>query len=1694
MSLKNREDYVISMEFDNKNFESGVRSTLSALDKLKMGVDGLVAGAEGLKFQFQSSSIGQFVSSIGQMAQFSVVNTVISEATRSLMNFNSEIRQTMLSMSDFTQAKAGWSKYEEETTSVKTIMSATGKDIDYVQERLDKLMWFTDETSYNFTDMTSNIGKFTAQGVDLDVAVTAMEGIATWAALSGQNAASASRAMYNLSQAIGVGAVKLMDWKSIENANMATKEFKEQAIQTAIAMGTLVEENGQYYSAVNRTASSMAVTSENFSQTLSDGWFTSDVLTTVLSKYGEYADLVQRSQKDGELAAQTMERIGDAGMELGYKAFIAAQEAKTLTDVIDATKDAVSTKWLKTWELIFGNYEEAKGFWTDLCEIFYDLFAAMGDVRIEVLEMWRGLGGRNFLLDSFYDLWELISGDQGIFTMLKKGMLSVLDYDPIEKIASNLAMFSARLSSFVKNTKKTLTAIGGTWWDSFDRIGKGFGNIIQIFTDAFDEFNKVFSISNLSIDGVAGVINKIADSFYQATKKLREFCEENDIFKRTFVGLKPVIEGVIKVIKSLFGLMKDIWDFINATGIKDGFAMIFATISSNVKIVIDSLKQAFDSIGANEDKVQLFTSFGEAVSKVFEILAWTLNKIANIISNLLGSITKVINKIISVASMVVTVVKDHIAEVFDEFKNRDKDLRETTTLFDLLSKALDKLDNPKVADSLNKILDIFGKVVSSGLIITITTYVMILVKKLFDLPSAILGIVKKAEEAVEGLKGVFKSISSLFNSLEKNLRIQSVTSIVLKFAFATAILSAALIALSYVPFEKLAAGTAVIGGLITGLTAAMKQLMPYFTEIDPSKIAALSIALIAFGAAIYIMSSGISKIVTALSKLDGGVFEQVMAILSSAGSLAGGIMLMVAIIEVFAKMAETMSVSQINQIMKIGIAMVIMAESVYIMSKAIAKLAKLPVDDMWRAAGAVTGVLTALMLVAIALDNFTNGNANDVLKIGGAMLLMGTSLKTIAKAMRIIGTIDGDKLGGVLASMAMVMAGLTVMAATLAKVNTSFGDLLGISGMMMSFATSMVVLSAACKIIATIEWEDLKKGGAVFGALVIALVGLMAATKLVSGGGALAGLAGVLMSMGAAVIFIAGAFKILGSMDTNQITAAGIAIGSVLVVLVGLAAASSAFPQLAGALTTVAGALALVGVGALAFGAGVALIGVGLSFVVGAVVTLATAIKDLIASITEDDINHFFDLLSTVGERLPAALDTLGDIIWGRLEAMVQRREQMVELLGTVISVVLDVLTALWPKIEDFLILSIKGLLKIADVTIPILNDVIYNNLESLLNMIADKLIPKVNDTIEANLKDLADAIDHVIEYIVESIVRNIMLVTNKASQLIIDIATVISETILKVLTILKETTQDIVKISVETGLAVIVGILEGLASGVQDIIDAAWNLAIDVLNGLADGFEDNEQDLIDATNRLFEDVIKFAVDTFKNNKDEFLKMGGYIIDGLTEGLIGDGPLAKIGNAMKGLADKVVNVFTSKEDGLDIHSPSKLFQKFGNYTVDGFVQGVKDKVQNAKDGMKDLAKTGLDAFKESMMNQVGGMLDTTDLTPTITPVLDLDSFSSGIGDMNSLMASSSDFSIGGNYSGITGIQSQQQLNGQMLTDMMSSLGAEMANSNAAISTMAQQSQPINVNVELEGDTKKIFKVVRKENYSFLRKNGYSPLA
>lgn len=381
------EQRVVQMEFENESFEKKAAQSTKTLEKLdeklrfKNGTksfDDVEKAAEKTNFKSLIAAADTVTNKLSNLGIVGV--TALTNLTNKAVDAGSRLVKSLT----IDQITEGWNKMDQITKATGTLISQ-GYDMSEVESQLNRLNWFTDETSYNLTDMVDSISKFTAAGKGLKDSTTAMEGIALWAALSGQNASTASRAMYQLSQALGAGYMRLEDYRSIQNASMDTDEFRQKTIDTAIALGTLKDNLDGTYSAIE---TGTTFTKASFAQSLTEGaWFTSDVMMEVFKDYSAAVDKIyEYSQEKGITASQAIEELGGSVDEFGMKAFKAGQEARTFGDAIGSARDAVSTKWANTFKLIFGNYDQQRQLWTNLSEDLYTLFAEPLDNRNELLK------------------------------------------------------------------------------------------------------------------------------------------------------------------------------------------------------------------------------------------------------------------------------------------------------------------------------------------------------------------------------------------------------------------------------------------------------------------------------------------------------------------------------------------------------------------------------------------------------------------------------------------------------------------------------------------------------------------------------------------------------------------------------------------------------------------------------------------------------------------------------------------------------------------------------------------------------------------------------------------------------------------------------------------------------------------------------------------------------------------------------------------------------------------------------------------------------------------------------------------------------------------------------------------------------------------------------------------------------------
>ena len=477
---KTIDERVVEMRFDNKQFESNVQTSLSTIEKLKksLDMDGATKGLESIDSaakKVDMSGLGSAVETV--KTRFSALEVMAVTALANITNSVVNTGKQMLHSLTIEPISQGFEEYELKMGSIQTIMMSTGASLEEVNKYLQELNTYSDKTIYSFQDMTSNIGKFTNAGVGLEDAVMAIQGVSNVAAVSGANANEASRAMYNFAQALSAGYVKLIDWKSIENANMATVEFKTQLLESAVACGTLTKTADGMYKTVK---GNVIDATHGFNDSLQDQWMTTEALVSTLRDYA------------------------DETTEIGAKAFAAAQDVKTFSQLMDTLKEAVGSGWANTWEILFGDFEEAKELWTGLSQVIGGFIDAQADARNEMLQGWKDLGGRTKLIEALKNAFE---GVQSVIKPIYEAFREIFPPTTAQQlydITENLRKFTANLklsdtaSANLKSTFKGLFAI------SFGAIAVGITKFVGTFRKAIEDIGS-FKESFIGIlDSVRG--------------------------------------------------------------------------------------------------------------------------------------------------------------------------------------------------------------------------------------------------------------------------------------------------------------------------------------------------------------------------------------------------------------------------------------------------------------------------------------------------------------------------------------------------------------------------------------------------------------------------------------------------------------------------------------------------------------------------------------------------------------------------------------------------------------------------------------------------------------------------------------------------------------------------------------------------------------------------------------------------------------------------------------------------------------------------------------------------------------------------------------------------------------------------------------------------------------------------------------
>lgn len=565
---------VVEMRFDNKQFENNVQTSLSTLDRLKksLNLEGATKGLENVDAASKKLNFSGLSSAVETVqAKFSAFEVMAVTALANITNSAINAGKQMLHSLTIEPVSQGFNEYELKIGSIQTIMASTGASLEEVNGYLADLNEYSDKTIYSFADMTQNIGKFTNAGVKLEDAVLAIKGISNEAAVSGANANEASRAMYNFAQALSAGHVKLIDWKSIENANMATVEFKNELLKAAEAAGTVEKQADGMYRVLtkNNQGSTMDMTidaTKNFNDSLNYQWMTTEVLVDTLKDYA------------------------DETTEIGKKAFSAAQDVKTFSQLMDTLKEAVGSGWATTWELVFGNLEEAKELWTGVSEVVGGFIERQSAARNTVLAAWNRSGGRLALIES------LENSFNGILSVIKPVNEAFREVFPSLK-GWQLTKFTKDLRDFTENLKlsegaatKLKTTFKGVF-SLFDIGGKAISAIVKPVM-SFLTGGAVSSFGNSVLD----VTSSLGAFFIKLNEGIENGNGLRNLGTVSVSGLVLEFQNATGTLtQAVSGMLSSIIAIVNTR--KSGVISVFVVMVGNILTTLNGKLPNFQTFG-----------------------------------------------------------------------------------------------------------------------------------------------------------------------------------------------------------------------------------------------------------------------------------------------------------------------------------------------------------------------------------------------------------------------------------------------------------------------------------------------------------------------------------------------------------------------------------------------------------------------------------------------------------------------------------------------------------------------------------------------------------------------------------------------------------------------------------------------------------------------------------------------------------------------------------------------------------------------------------------------------------------------------------------------------------------------------------------------------------------------------------------
>lgn len=1263
------DERVVEMRFDNKQFEQNIQTSLSSIDKLKrsLNLEGAAKGLETVNDAAQKCNMSPLTNAVETVrVRFSALEVMAITALQNITSSALAAGKNLVSAFTVDLIKSGFEEYETQINAVQTILANTsskGTTLDQVNNALDELNHYADMTIYNFTEMTRNIGTFTAAGVDLDTSVAAIKGIANLAAVSGSNSQQASTAMYQLSQALAAGTVKLQDWNSVVNAGMGGQVFQDALKETAKVHGIAIDE--------------MIKDEGSFRETLSKGWLTSDILTETLAKFT--GDLNEDQLRTMGYADDQIKSI----MEMGKTANDAATKVKTFTQLFDTLKEAAQSGWTQSWEIIVGDFEEAKELLTEVSDTFSAVINASADARNKMLQDWKDLGGRTMMIEAVKNVFEgLVSVAKPVreaFNEIFPPMTGKQLAEITERIRDLTAKFKMgeESSKNLKNTFKGVFAVLDIVGQAFKAVAGGVGELIGLFIPAG---NGVLSLTG---------------SFGEYLVKLDETVKKTDVFGKAVSTVVDIVNTAITFVKTAGEKVKE---FGKAAGEKFDFPG-FELFHSFLERVHDRMAQIGDGAGKMKSGVIVaFEMMGEALEKckflkVMEAL-WTAVKviaggIADAVGTMMGTLAEKLGNadFSGVLDILNSIAVGGIALSVSKF------LKSVTEHLEGLNDVLEGVTG--ILDRVRGCFEAYQTNLKAGPLLIIGAAIALLAGSIVaislidsDKLSASLGAITVLFANLLGAMAIFNKISSDTGKVSK------ACTAMIAMSVAVSILAGALKKVSDLDWGELARGLVGIAGLTTIVVASSKAMASGQKQVMKG-----ATSLIIFGAAIKILASACKD----LSKLQ---WDELGRGLTGVGVL-------------FAEIAVFLRVAKFNgKMISTATGIVILAAAMKVLASACKDFGQMEWSEIGKGLAGIGGLLAELAI-------FTNlaGNAKHVMSTGVALIAIGAAMKIFASAVKDFGRLQWDEIG----------RGLTAMGGALAEVAIAVNLM---PKNMIGIGTGLVIVGGALEIIANcmskfggMQWEEIGRGLTVMGG---ALAELAISLNFMKG--TLGGSAALLVASGALAV-LAPVLSILGALSWEAIAKGLISIAGAFTII---GVAGAVLTPLVPTILALSGAFALIGVGVLTIGAGLLAAGTGLSALAIGFTALATAgaagATAIVAALTV--------IVTGIAGLIPAVLTKVGEGIIAICKVIAAGAPAIGEAVKAVVLTLIDVFVSCVPQLADGALQLVVGVLAALVTYTPQIVDLAFKFLIGILDGIASNLPSLIKAGVDVLVAFFAGIVD----------------------------------------------------------------------------------------------------------------------------------------------------------------------------------------------------------------------------------------------------------------------------------------------------------------------------------------------------------------